>query len=379
MKKVSVSLLFMFIFVLAACGGGKEEPTPVPTAVIPTPLPPSTSTPTPGAGAESAAALQANPWQWVSYLDQATGSVNIADSQNYILTFLADGTVQVKADCNNATGTYTASGSSLTIALGPTTLVACAPESRSDQFLTMLGGAGTYAVENDQLRIDLIADSGNMVFVPQGSAPPPQPTAVPPQPTAIPPTPVPPPPGSGIDSGPRQYANGTYQAPYYTVAGGDTLYSIGLRFGLTVDQLIAANPAAASGIYPGQQLFIPGGGSGTPPISPPINPTYERVSFAPGAISATLNGSIDNNTPKGYVLRALAGQTMNITTKSSAEFLQITVADVNGRALPLSGINGQAENNVTTQLPYTGDYFITIIPTTTPESPSLAFTITFTV
>ncbi|HID53848.1 MAG TPA: LysM peptidoglycan-binding domain-containing protein, partial [Anaerolineae bacterium] len=124
----------------------------------------------------------------------------------------------------------------------------------------MLSGAGTYAVENGQLRIDLMADSGNMVFVPQSAAPP-QPTAVPPQPTPIPPTPVPPPPGSGIDSGPRQYANGTYQAPYYTVAGGDTLYSIGLRFGLTVDQIIAANPAAASGIYPGQQLFIPSGGA----------------------------------------------------------------------------------------------------------------------
>ena len=378
MKKTSISLLLIFVFILAACGGRKEEPTPVPTAVIPTPLPPPTATPTPGAGAESAAALQANPWQWVSYLDQATGNVNIADPQNYILTFLADGTVQVKADCNNATGTYTTSGSSLSIALGPTTLAACPPESRSEQFLTMLGGAGTYAVGNGQLRIDLIADSGNMVFVPQTAAPPP--TAVPPQPTPIPPTPVPPPPGSGIDSGPRQYANGTYQAPYYTVAAGDTLYSIGLRFGLTTDQIIAANPAAASGIYPGQRLLISSGGSvPPPPANLPISPTFERVSFAPGAVSATLNGAINNNVPAGYVLRGLAGQTMNIVTKSSAEFLQITVTDTNGRNLPLSGVNGQAENNVTTQLPYTGDYFITVIPTTPPESPSLTFTITFTV
>lgn len=375
MKKMFVGLFIILLFSLVACRGQAEETPPPPS---PTPPPPVVPTAVPDTGTENISALQANPWQWIAFLDQASGPANVADPQNYVLTFQADGTVQVKADCNNAAGTYTASGSNLTITLGPVTLAACPEGSRSDQFINMLSGAGTYQIANNQLVINLIADSGSMTFVPE-TAVPPEATAVPPQATAVPPTPVPPPPGSGIDSGPRQHANGTYQAPYYTVAAGDTLYSIGLRFGLTVDQLTAANPTAASSIYPGQQLLIPGDGSAQPPVNPPTNPAYERVTFAPGAVSATLNGSIDNNTAKGYALRALAGQTMNITTQSSAEFLQITVTDINGQPLPLGGINSQAQNNVTVQLPYTGDYFITIIPTTVPESPSLAFTITFTV
>jgi LysM repeat protein len=172
---------------------------------------------------------------------------------------------------------------------------------------------------------------------------------------------------------------GTYAAPYYTIAAGDTLFSIGLRFGLTTDQLIAANPAAANGIITGQTLVIPGGAVPVQPIAPPVVPTYERVTFAPGTISATLNSSIDNNQPKGYVIGGGAGQTMQINTVSSAEYLNITVQSSDGSFLPLNGTNGQANNNVWTTLPYAGDYTVVVSPLMPPESPSMNFTITFTI
>lgn len=384
MKKLVRIFLLLTILLLVACGGEDETPTAVPTVEMPTIAP---SSPTPPVDAGNTAALQATPWKWVSYLDQATGQVSIPDPENYVVAFMADGTVQVRADCNNAGGTYTTNGDSLSISLGAVTLAACPDGSRSDQFLNMISNTATYTIIDMQLRLDLIADGGNLMFIPESTMPPstatPLPptampaTAVPPQPTAVPP------PGNGVDNGPREHAMGTYAVPYYTVAAGDTLYSIGLRFGLTTAQMIAANPAAASGIYTGQVLVIPTDGVPVQPIAPspvpPVPPAYERVDFAPGAISTTLNGSIDYNQPKGYVVRALAGQTMQISTVSSAEYLNILVQGSDGIAFPLNGTNNQAQNNVSLSLPYTGDYMVTVSPLSPPESPNLSFTITFVI
>lgn len=384
MKKLASVLLILTVFLMVACRGGEEEPTAVPTIELPPTSPPSTSTPLPDQESESLSTLQSTRWQWVSHLDQAVGETTIPDPQNYLVDFQPDGTIQVKADCNNASGTYTANATNLTITLGPVTLAACPEGSRSEQFLTLLGGAATYEATDTQLRIDLFADAGNLTFIPEwmnpqsSPTPPPQPTAVPP--TAVPPQPTAAPPsGPCVDSGPRQHANGTYAAPYYTVAAGDTIYSIGLRFGVTNEQLFAANPGAVNGIVTGQLLVIPCGAVPVPPIEPPVAPSYERVNFDPGAISATRNGSIDYNQPKGYVLGGGAGQTMQISTSSSAEPLFITVQSSDGAVLPLNGSNGQIQNNVSLVLPYSGDYTVTVTPTTAPESPSLNFTITFTI
>jgi len=57
--------------------------------------------------------------------------------------------------------------------------------------------------------------------------------------------------------------------PVYTVVEGDTLFSIARRCGLTVGQILAANPGLPSPnrILVGQQLFLPAGG---PIITPPV-------------------------------------------------------------------------------------------------------------
>lgn len=81
-----------------------------------------------------------------------------------------------------------------------------------------------------------------------------QPTAVPEQPTAVPPTAVPP-----------------GQPTTHTVAPGDTLYSISQRYGVSMEEIMAANGLTdPNQLSVGQQLTIPapgttppGGGTGT--------------------------------------------------------------------------------------------------------------------
>ncbi len=374
-KAKMLLLLFILLFTVAACGGDDEESTEETgeeTADLVQPTQP--------AAAITDDALTAQAWQWVSFMDQSAGEIPVTDPQNYTVDFQPDGTIQVKADCNNASGTYTADGSNMSIALGPTTRVACSPESNSEQFLSYLGGAALYSITNGRLQIELMADSGTMTFISVNAI---VPTAMPPvteNPTAVPPvdpTPVPPTDGSVVDGGARVHANGTYAAPNYTVAAGDTLYSIGLRFNVSTEQIKSANGMSSDNVYTGQVLIIPGADTSPAPVPPSTTP--ERVIFAPGAVSASLSSAIDHGQPKQFVLAAMAGQTMQIVTRSSAEFLMITVHDTNGNSMPITGVNGQANNDVSMSLPYQGDYLIVITPTTPPESYNMSFDITFTV
>ncbi len=93
-------------------------------------------------------------------------------------------------------------------------------------------------------------------FVP----PPPKPIELTPpyHPPAVPPVAPPPPAVQPEPSAP----GGVYE-----VKSGDTLYSIGLAHGVSVAELLRANPGIPNGtlIFPGQQLQIPGGASAAPP------------------------------------------------------------------------------------------------------------------
>jgi LysM repeat protein len=74
------------------------------------------------------------------------------------------------------------------------------------------------------------------------------------------------------DHGASMYANGTVSGNVYTVAAGDTWYSVGVRFGLPWETISAAN--GGGGLYPGRQLIIPGLCS----APPPAQKTYISIS-----------------------------------------------------------------------------------------------------
>ena len=183
-------------------------------------------------------------------------------------------------------------------------------------------------------------------------------------------------PGTCVDNGARLHANGYYAAPYYTVAWGDTLYSIGKRFGMTWQSIASANGITYPYIYAGQRLYIPC--SGTVPPPPPSSNTT-RITFGTGQTTAATVGSINSGQPANFILTARAGQSMTVQTSSrSGEALTISVSGPGG-ALTLSGTNSQTQNTVVASLPSNGDYTVTVRPTSASSTSTLQFDIVFSI
>lgn len=108
--------------------------------------------------------LTGKAWQWSSGTEPGTPMPGVVPNpQQYTATFNSDGTINVKADCNVANGTYKAASPSLTITLGPTTLAQCAEGSLSTVFLAGLQKSSTYAIASGALTITL-SDGGTMTF-----------------------------------------------------------------------------------------------------------------------------------------------------------------------------------------------------------------------
>jgi heat shock protein HslJ len=104
-------------------------------------------------------------WQWASFTSPVE-QMTVDDPTRYTVSFMEDGTVAVKADCNQVSGAYAADGSRIAIELGPMTMAACPPDSLGDEFLKYLAVAAIYFFQDDSLYMDLRMDSGTMQFVP---------------------------------------------------------------------------------------------------------------------------------------------------------------------------------------------------------------------
>ncbi len=134
--------------------------TPSPDASA-TPAPSTTATPAMGTGS-----LTGVIWTWQQTLMNDGTKTTANDPSRYRIQFNEDGTIRVKADCNNVGGTYTTDGNQLTIALGPSTLIACPPDSQADVFTQGLSNIGSYLFDGDNLVLEIKLDSGTMTFAP---------------------------------------------------------------------------------------------------------------------------------------------------------------------------------------------------------------------
>jgi acylphosphatase len=85
--------------------------------------------------------LTAQPWQWAGF-SGAEEQLIVETPESYQVTFNADGTVNIVADCP--------------------------PESRSEQFVELLSSAAGYFMVDDQLYINLMDDAGIMRLGPTG-------------------------------------------------------------------------------------------------------------------------------------------------------------------------------------------------------------------
>ncbi len=107
------------------------------------------------------AQLTTAPWQWQVRYGTDGSQTPVGNPANYTLSFVADGSLSVQADCNQASGTYTlGDNGALTITLGPVTAAACDSASQSEVFLTLLSAAVRYQIDSERLVIELNPERG---------------------------------------------------------------------------------------------------------------------------------------------------------------------------------------------------------------------------
>ncbi len=149
MKRLLLIPILLTLVLGAACQGAATE--------IPTSAPPAPEATATQAASELTtvpiAQVQNTTWQWAS-----DGQVAIPDPQNYNLVFFPDQNLTFKADCNNGTGAYAASGSNMTLQLGAVTLAECGENSQFNAFLQKLAGVTSFGMNGDQLV--LVVDNG---------------------------------------------------------------------------------------------------------------------------------------------------------------------------------------------------------------------------
>ena len=104
-------------------------------------------------------------WQWVDLVEKAPASQSVVpDPQNYTITFKDDGKVDIKADCNNVSGTYKWDKQGLKIELGPSTQAACGEQSLDQQFLDLLSQVVTGGLDGDRLYLETAGGAQRMGF-----------------------------------------------------------------------------------------------------------------------------------------------------------------------------------------------------------------------
>ena len=105
-------------------------------------------------------------WQWTSLEEPPPApGVGVGHPSLYDIVFRADGTYSAKADCNRLNGAYTLNGSQLTILPGISTLVACEPNSRADQYASLLWRVTGVAQKEGMLVLLVDEGTSAMSFV----------------------------------------------------------------------------------------------------------------------------------------------------------------------------------------------------------------------
>lgn len=117
-----------------------------------------------GESVHGPSALPGSQWKLDS-LRSAAGLVSTVDPNRYTLEFQEAFRVRAKADCNVCTGTYrTATSIQLTIGPLACTRVACAADSRGNEYVTLLNTTKLYALEGDTLVLS--SDDGTLLYRP---------------------------------------------------------------------------------------------------------------------------------------------------------------------------------------------------------------------
>jgi len=172
-------------------------------------------------------------------------------------------------------------------------------------------------------------------------------------------------------------SNGTIYGPpcvtSYTVVSGDTWASIAQKYNADPTLLQLVNHGVMT---VGSKIIVPTNSAGaTAYITPIVTPGASgatRISFAPGATSATVTGSAHEGLiPVKYLVNAGQGQTMNVKVTASANSASIAIYAPNGSMLKDADLTPTWSGI----LPSAGDYRIEVFNSLGPGSGDVAFSL----
>jgi len=118
-----IAVLLLSGLLLAACGGA-------------------------GTPAPAGSNLLGKTWLWQKTEFNSGKDIPVLQPAAYTLQFLADGKVNITADCNNGGGSYAVTNNvDLTIRIETLTRAMCPPESLSEEYVKELNDTGSYTIE----------------------------------------------------------------------------------------------------------------------------------------------------------------------------------------------------------------------------------------
>ncbi len=103
-------------------------------------------------------------WKWERTLYNNDQKAAPKDSSHYTITFNPDGTLNIRADCNRAGGTYSINERKIVIQVTHSTMAMCPPDSLEREFQKDMAAAAIYFFKDGYLYLDLKYDTGTMKF-----------------------------------------------------------------------------------------------------------------------------------------------------------------------------------------------------------------------
>lgn len=118
------------------------------------------------ASAQESGLARAGGWHWTKITDAMSESA-VADPDAYLIVFSAEGTIEVKADCIDAGGTYTVEGDKIAIKLDDAVEADCGPDSKSSELLETLPYSDSWSIDQRRtLTLQMLGEAGFLTLRP---------------------------------------------------------------------------------------------------------------------------------------------------------------------------------------------------------------------